>query len=271
MRLLVFLLVVSLIVWSLVCLLVKSRDTSLVNHAAQLESIFAPCLRSQVYNDDDMIKQINGMNKLKTTSIQWITHMTDGQVYPDYLIQQNHLRFTALLRMSHPESRLDIVHTDRNSTLSLSTWALEPNVHLHTNDEDIKSLVRQETHQMTILFDMKQSLFDLPVLLHALSNDRDWDVAVFHPKIVIPATFGVGRMHPWWIKKIKKIHNNVDIEELRMCSGMVWFKNDIVYEYLPNVLSCRSLVRATTNDHLRIIDYESAYLISATTAYDSYQ
>lgn len=266
-------LIIILIVWSLICLLFKSRDTSSVNNAAQLETIFAPCLSSSTLGEADMIKQLDGLDKLKTLKIQWITVIpSNTSDITDLIIQQNHLRFSTLMRMSHPESQIHVIHNDLSS-IPLSTWNLESSLKLHTEEQDVKSLVDLTKFDIVALFDLKHSLFALPVLLNALAEHQEWDIAVFHPQVVLPATFGCSTVKPWWIRKMKnrdEWFSRMNMNELQMSSRMVWFKSTITS--LPNVLTPRSLIREAKsegNDY-RIVDYESSCLISAKTAYESY-
>lgn len=270
---LLFWVLLLVIIWSIICIAFKTRDTSSVNNAAQLETIFAPCLNSTTLCEADMIKQLDGMNKLKQLKIQWITVIPPNQsdTITDHLIQQNHLRFSALMRMSHPGSQVHIIHNLNN--IPLSTWNLESYVHLHSEDQDVKSLVDQKNFDIVVLFDLCHSLFALPVLLNALAEHKEWDVAVFHPEVVVPGTFGCSTVKPWWIRKLKTRDEwfaKMDEDELQMGSKMVWFKSDL--QTLPNVLTARSMMLEAKREEneSRMVDYESACLISAKTAYESY-
>ena len=269
--------VLILFVWSLFCLVFKTRDTSSVNNAAQLESIFAPCLSTKTLSEESMVKQISGLERLQSYRMQWITICPPD--ISDHVIQQNHLRFACLLRMSNSNSQLDIIqHSSSHHSIPLSTWALEPNVRLHREEQDIKSLTDASSFDITVLFDLEHSLFAFPTLLDALSEFREWDLAVFHPAIVVPGLFGCSTIKPWWVRKCKtreEWFSKVNMNEIQMSSKMVWINNrSHLFQSLPNVLTCRSILRhAHEHEHennVRISDYEQACLISAKTAYYSY-
>lgn len=267
--------VLLLFVWSLFCIVCKNRDTSSVNNAAQLESIFAPCLKTKTLSEESMVKQISGLEKLRSYRMQWIT--TCPPDISDHVIQQNHLRFSCLLRMSNPHSQIDIVHQSSHHSIALSTWALESNVNLHGEEQDIKSLTDASSFDITVLFDLEHSLFSLPTLLDALSDCKEWDLAVFHPAIVVPGLFGCSTMNPWWVRKCKtrdEWFSKVNMDEIQMSSKMVWINNKSdIFQSLPNVLTCRSILRSAhenNENEIRIVDYQQACLISAKTAYYSY-
>ena len=277
-----FWIAIILIIWSIICIIVKNRDTSSVNHAAQLESLFAPALHSEVSDHETNI-QILGLEKWKSITMRWIVDIATGTKV--HTIIQNRLRMETLFRMMNENSEIALFYSPGSiSENDILSWSqTNTQVTCYSKDSNnIKSYLHDSNSvDITVFVNIDQSLFSLPSLLKGISESREWDLCMFDCKMVVPATFASLYVDAQWIKFVKNINNRdtwFPSEESKMNkwkSAMYWVQsNNNDFKHFVSTIDTSQSIEKQLYEYY-YIDYDvrrypSACLISSKTAYYQY-
>lgn len=192
------LLLVVIIVWSFISLSVFSRDSCTANNVAQLESTFAPSLRSSPLTDVGTKDQLIGINKMGKTRFLSLCAVPFDT--PSHVILQNQIRMKALQGMMGQGSEFVVFYVENCvSQQEILNWSNQDNVSVVVQKDlnyeiNIKKYIigRDNVSDFNVIsfWNLDQSLYHLPSLFEALSNSDMADVVVFGNRMVIPGTYG---------------------------------------------------------------------------------